>query len=334
MQRTLPPPKRSMTGMSAATTSPYLSSARRCAASRLRQAVADSAMTFAPGRRELQQIPRELVHLDARDLDDLAPRRAQPRIDRVAALELGDRGTAYHRELRAQRHHHVGVIHGSARAVERLESHELVVELLGKLPQHVEIGARREARVGDPLHAIEHQAPGALEILCPRPRDGSNPRCATRGRLRHRSPGAPLPRGARRAGWARASDTVPPCRRGESSPNCSERSRRALPAPPCRPPRRRAPPCARAARPAHRTPAAPDPVSAGAASGFSEPHRLGRGRFDPSIPRAERAEKLLLAAVCGLKPKLAGRTMSTAAALWGSLKDTDSMIVNYSRPPA
>ena len=47
MQRTLPPPKRSITGMSTATTVPCRSSTRRCLGSRLLHAVPDKAIKIA-----------------------------------------------------------------------------------------------------------------------------------------------------------------------------------------------------------------------------------------------------------------------------------------------
>ena len=82
---------------------------------------------------------------------------------------------AHHREAGADRHHHIGVIHGLARAVERFERHQIVVELLGELAQHIEIGARREVRVGDVPRPIEHEAARALEILALSPRGGTDP---------------------------------------------------------------------------------------------------------------------------------------------------------------
>ncbi len=54
---------------------------------------------------------------------------------------------------------------GCAGGVAALEGHQLVVQQLREFPQHVEIGARREAGVGDAVRAVQHQAAGSLEKL-------------------------------------------------------------------------------------------------------------------------------------------------------------------------
>ncbi len=97
---------------------------------------------------------------------------------RIARTPFGDRLGAQHGEAGADRQHHVGVIHRPACVVDGLECHQVVVELLRELAQHIEIGARRDVRVGD--DAADDRAPGCR---CPRgtdrdPRGGTNPRCA------------------------------------------------------------------------------------------------------------------------------------------------------------
>ena len=115
------------------------------------------------------------------------------------------------------------------------------------------------------------------------------------------APGRARPRAARGGGSAPASDTARACRRHESSPSCSGKTASGL--------------------------------TGGAASSAtitSIPARLqGRGdriEFAQRPPRQSFAArpasvgcwKALLAAVSGLKPKAAGRTISTEAALCGS----------------
>ena len=76
---------------------------------------------------------------------------------------LRDGRAADHRERGADRHQHIGVIHGVSRAVESFESHRFIVELLGEFTQYVEIGARRQIHVSHARRPIEHQTAGSLE---------------------------------------------------------------------------------------------------------------------------------------------------------------------------
>src|SRR5580692_855741 len=116
------------------------------------------------GRRELEHVARESLHLCEGNLDDF-PVRAESLTHRVAGAFLGDRFGAYHGEAGTEGQHHVGVIHGPARGVDGLERHQVVVEQLRELAQRIEIGARRNIRVGHVPRTIEHEAAGALEVL-------------------------------------------------------------------------------------------------------------------------------------------------------------------------
>jgi hypothetical protein len=57
------------------------------------------------------------------------------------------------------------VIDRRAAAILRLERDDVVVELLREVAEHVDIGARRDARVRDPVDAIENQTAGASRNL-------------------------------------------------------------------------------------------------------------------------------------------------------------------------
>ena len=84
----------------------------------------------------------------------------------VAVQWLRNGLAACHREAGADRHHHIGVVHGPRRAVVGLESHEFIVQQLREFPEYIQIGARRQARVGHAMCAIQNDAAGPLEILC------------------------------------------------------------------------------------------------------------------------------------------------------------------------
>ena len=69
-------------------------------------------------------------------------------------------------ELLSHRHQHVGVIDRRAARAARirgLEGDDLVVEALREFAEHIHIGSRRQAGVGDAIRAIEHQAARAFE---------------------------------------------------------------------------------------------------------------------------------------------------------------------------
>ena len=55
---------------------------------------------------------------------------------------------------------------GACRAVVGLECHEFVVQQLRKFPEHIQIGARRQAGVRHVMCTIQNDAAGPLEILC------------------------------------------------------------------------------------------------------------------------------------------------------------------------
>ena len=52
-----------------------------------------------------------------------------------------------------------------AERIGRLERDEVVIELLSEIAEHIEIGARRHARVRYAMRAIEHEAAGSFQEL-------------------------------------------------------------------------------------------------------------------------------------------------------------------------
>ena len=115
MQRTLPPPTRSIVAMSAVTSRPCRSSARRVGAASERSAAADNAMTGPLAPSSSSRLPAKLLELVHRQVDELAARRLEPRDDALRSRSVGDRGRAQRREARAERQHDVRVIDRRAR---------------------------------------------------------------------------------------------------------------------------------------------------------------------------------------------------------------------------
>ncbi len=137
MQRTLPPPMRSIVATSAVTSRPCRSSARRVAAASERNAAADNAITgplapssssTLPAKLSSSSFERSMIsRCDASRRATMARRSAASR----------DGGRAERGEARAEREHDVRVIDRPARAVDGRERHDLVAELPRELRERV-----------------------------------------------------------------------------------------------------------------------------------------------------------------------------------------------------
>ena len=196
--------------------------------SRLPQAVVESAISRAAGGRELEQLPAKACICGERDVDDLAAGRlaastGPPR----AAPRSRDRLAAQHREAAADRHHHVGVVHGPAGGVRRTR----------RSRDRSRAAARnRRARRGRCAATGSHRRRGCgrsstrLPVpsrTLPRPRDGERSTVRVVRNEPAARPARSPPRAAPGGGSAPAWDTAPRCRRRGSSPSCWGKSRRA-----------------------------------------------------------------------------------------------------------
>ena len=145
--------------------------ARAAPAPRQCKAVVDSAMSLPFWARQFQDIAGESAPFAPVNVDDLMTGRAQLGQHGRAVRLVDDRFAADNGKAGADRHQHVGVINGGAARIHGIEGHELIVQLLCELAEHIKIGARRGTRVSHPVNAVENDAAGAFEILLPRPRD-------------------------------------------------------------------------------------------------------------------------------------------------------------------
>ena len=126
----------------------------------------DIATTLPAARRaQLQHVAGERGELLHAELDDArarscatrpAPRRARPR-----------ECTSDRPQRSARRRTSARWCDRSARRLASygFERDDVVVELLREVAEHVQIGARRNAGVGDAMDAIEHEAAGAFQEL-------------------------------------------------------------------------------------------------------------------------------------------------------------------------
>ena len=127
--------------------------------------VRDIATTPVPRRRaQLQHVAGERGELLHAELDELVPGATQG-VHHGAALVRADAVRADRREARTDAHQHVGVIDRRAGRIGRLERDDVVIELLGEIAEHVEIGARRHARIRDAMRAIQHEAARPFQEL-------------------------------------------------------------------------------------------------------------------------------------------------------------------------
>ena len=166
---------------------------------RLRHAVVDSAMTRPPAGANSSRFAAN-SNICRCVMSTMSWPAARSRLNTALAVQrLRDRRAANHREPAADRHHDIGVIHRLRGSALGLEGHEFVVQQLRKFPEHIEIGARRQAGIGHAMRPIEHQAARALEKLslrlAMREVDGA--------RSRGTAPRAPLVRECPRAARAR-----------------------------------------------------------------------------------------------------------------------------------
>ena len=218
MQRTLPPPSVSIVGIGGCDDRPAepFDELRAAAATATSRAVRDIATTLPAARRaQFEHVAGERGHLLEAELDELVAGRAQG-VEHGAALVLADAFRAHRGEARTDAHQHVGVIDRRAARIDRFERDDVVVELLREIAEHIQIGARRHARIGDAMHAIEHEAAGAFEELAAAfvMREVEHARDAKALLASSASPAGP--RDAPAGDSPPASDTARPCRRRES----------------------------------------------------------------------------------------------------------------------
>jgi hypothetical protein len=156
MQRTLPPAESSISSMAAVTTRPFASLFASLRHGHHGHAIRGAQLEHVAGERF------ELVEVQG---DELVPGGLEPLKDGRTLVVARDRGVTDHGEFLADRHQYIGVIDGDAVPVERLERDHVVVHALRKIPEYVEMGAGREARIRDTVRAIEDHAAGAFQEM-------------------------------------------------------------------------------------------------------------------------------------------------------------------------
>ncbi len=165
MQRTLPPPTRSIVVTSAATSRPCRSSWCRPAASSDSSAAADKAMTGPSLPRSSSRLPA-----NASSCAKVRSMISRPVLSRrcehgTTFRRGGDGLSAERRESRPDREQDVRVVDRPAGAIRGAKRHDLVVEPALELGERRRVRARRQARVRDVPLAIEHEAAGAFQGL-------------------------------------------------------------------------------------------------------------------------------------------------------------------------
>ena len=112
---------------------------------------------------ELHRVAGEVTDLLLGQGDHLAAVDGQPFADLLAAVGVRDHLQRDQRDVGADAGEDVGVVHGNAVGVHRLEGHRLVVEVAAEPLQDMGVGPVAHRRVGHPRHVVEHHRPGPLE---------------------------------------------------------------------------------------------------------------------------------------------------------------------------